>query len=69
MTLFCMCYVCKLLGLVGGIMNLRFLLLYRLQWVKFRFHQHYPVYMHRMIQHNFVMCGDYVVNEKKQSVH
>lgn len=39
-------YVHMLRGLEGGIMNLTLLLLYRLQWVKFRFHQHYPVNMH-----------------------
>lgn len=49
-TFICMLYVHLLRGLEGDIMNLRLLLLYRLQWVKLRFHQHYPANMHRILQ-------------------
>lgn len=38
-------------------MNARLLFLYRLQWVKFRFHQHDPVHIHRILHRNFFLCG------------
>lgn len=60
-----MYYVCVLLGFKGDIMNARPPLLYRLQWVKFRFHQHDPVHIHRILHGNLFLCGGL----KKQSVH
>lgn len=53
-------------GLEGGIVSLRLLLLYRLQWVKLRLHQHYPVNMHRVIQCDYPDRECAVVKERKK---